>query len=734
MGRILTLILSFFIISSSHADFNQFGANDTVNGSSGSGNPVGSMSVFDVFAGQRGGYLWNSDWGLADLQAITTDNRTFELAPNINCWNANDAYWVNNGQGNKSMSANTVWMRTIQSGDLGVSFTFNCSAFDLNNAYTLKAFVKILDQVGGTYSEQAIDQVAINSTLGSTTLSLNFANVVGGYEGQMLQVGWVVDGLVTDPAVVDSMGSATVTATSLFINNGDTTAPSPNPMTFSQAPSAVSDSTITMTATTATDDLSTVEYYFTCVSGGGNDSGWQTSPVYNDTGLAAGTSASYTVKARDTSVNNNETQASSAFSASTIAQDTNPPSPNPMTFASTDSTPTTITLTATPATDDSAVEYLFDCVSGDGADSEWQSSNVYVDTGLTPGTSYGYTVRARDLSSGTNMTAASSTSFINTDDEPALEANMSYSLTDLSGSSTDASIQAQLSSQGLDLGAVGGSPTIDFDANGAVFGAGQGYVGRQVVRTINDGFADISFEAYATFTFSGTTDEAAFMGMGQGIIATDAPENWGVPGLNLQGVNEVVAELKNELSYSPNQGVNILKITNGVQNATFAGDILDAGQTFRVKLDYDATTSNATFSVDYDYVGGAFVSDQELGTVNMATSDSDPISIWDGAPVRVYVGGGEGTRVSNFEIIADVPAPPVNLGGIAHRNGTAGLSFEWTGVQGTTYIVQYKTDLINDTEWTTDPSVGVVNATENGLIQVDSDLDLDTVFYRILTQ
>ena len=48
--------------------------------------------------------------------------------------------------------------------------------------------------------------------------------------------------------------------------------------------------------------------------------------------------------------------------------------------------------------------------------------------------------------------------------------------------------------------------------------------------------------------------------------------------------------------------------------------------------------------------------------------------------------------------------------------------------------LDYKTDLINDTEWTTDPSVGVINATENGLIQVDSDLDLETVFYRILTQ
>ena len=329
-------------------------------------------------------------------------------------------------------------MRTIQSGDLGASFTFDCSAFDLNN-YAVGAFIKILDPDNG-YSVVAIDQVAINSTMASTTLSLILLTWLVDTKVKYFKLDGL-DGLVTDPAVVDSLGSATVTATSLFINNGDTTAPSPNPMTFSQVPSAVSDSTITMTATTATDDLSTVEYYFTCVSGGGNDSGWQTSPAYNDTGLAAGTSASYTVKARDTSSNNNETQASSAFSASTIAQDTNPPSPNPMTFASTDSTPTTITLTATPATDDSAVEYLFDCVSGDGADSDWQSSNVYVDTGLTPGTSYGYTVRARDLSSGTNMTAASSTSFINTEDEPALEANMSYSLTDLSGSSTDASIQ-----------------------------------------------------------------------------------------------------------------------------------------------------------------------------------------------------------------------------------------------------------------------------------------------------
>ena len=36
MRRVLTLILSFFIISSSHADFNQFGAGNAATGSDGS--------------------------------------------------------------------------------------------------------------------------------------------------------------------------------------------------------------------------------------------------------------------------------------------------------------------------------------------------------------------------------------------------------------------------------------------------------------------------------------------------------------------------------------------------------------------------------------------------------------------------------------------------------------------------------------------------------------------------
>ena len=65
--------------------------------------------------------------------------------------------------------------------------------------------------------------------------------------------------------------------------------------------------------------VSGAEYYFTCTSGGGHDSGWQRSISYKDTGLALGTQYTYTVKARDMSVNYNETAASAGASAKTFA-------------------------------------------------------------------------------------------------------------------------------------------------------------------------------------------------------------------------------------------------------------------------------------------------------------------------------------------------------------------------------------------------------------------------------
>ncbi len=69
-------------------------------------------------------------------------------------------------------------------------------------------------------------------------------------------------------------------------NAPDTTAPDPDPASFAVAPAADGPYSISMTATTASDP-SGVEYYFAETSGnpGGDDSGWQDSPSYTDTGL-----------------------------------------------------------------------------------------------------------------------------------------------------------------------------------------------------------------------------------------------------------------------------------------------------------------------------------------------------------------------------------------------------------------------------------------------------------------
>ena len=106
-----------------------------------------------------------------------------------------------------------------------------------------------------------------------------------------------------------------------FVSMGgtpDTDPPAPDPMTFASAPAATGSSSITMTATAAT-DASGVEYYFTETSGnpGGSDSGWQDSPDYTDTGLTPETQYSYTVTARDKSSNQNTTAPSAAASSTT---------------------------------------------------------------------------------------------------------------------------------------------------------------------------------------------------------------------------------------------------------------------------------------------------------------------------------------------------------------------------------------------------------------------------------
>jgi hypothetical protein len=190
----------------------------------------------------------------------------------------------------------------------------------------------------------------------------------------------------------------------------DTTPPAPDPAEWETLP-RLDGSTARMVAKEAVDAWGwPVEYYFENVSGGGHDSGWQSSRVYNDTGLSSGRQYGYRVKARDAL--GNETKFSAVRYAGTV--DRMPPVPEPYILPNAVVTSQTITLIATEAFDDNGVQYFFDTNTPGANDSGWINTNTYTDANLAPGVTYCYRVRARDMSANQNETPYSAWSCFTT--------------------------------------------------------------------------------------------------------------------------------------------------------------------------------------------------------------------------------------------------------------------------------------------------------------------------------
>ncbi len=184
--------------------------------------------------------------------------------------------------------------------------------------------------------------------------------------------------------------------------------PTPDPMTWAAAPNATSRTEIAMSATVAVStDGGTVEYFFNSTTPGGHDSGWQTSSDYTDTGLNANTTHSYRVKARN-SDNLVETAYSDVRSATTSPEDGTPPSPDPASWAAEPypSGASSIRMIATTASDESGVEYYFECTSNPAFSSGWQDSPTYEAVSLPRG-NYSFVARARDKSPNHNVTGDS---------------------------------------------------------------------------------------------------------------------------------------------------------------------------------------------------------------------------------------------------------------------------------------------------------------------------------------
>ena len=120
-----------------------------------------------------------------------------------------------------------------------------------------------------------------------------------------------------DNSPKQNQGSYSASASATTLQVVDTTPPTPNPSTWAVFPHETGTATISMTANTATDP-SGVLYYFACLTAGGHNSNWQTSPTYQDKGLSPGNTYTYEVRTRDQSSNQNMGSYSSAQSATTL--------------------------------------------------------------------------------------------------------------------------------------------------------------------------------------------------------------------------------------------------------------------------------------------------------------------------------------------------------------------------------------------------------------------------------
>jgi chitodextrinase len=170
----------------------------------------------------------------------------------------------------------------------------------------------------------------------------------------------------------------------------DNTAPS--------VPSALTVNTRALTSikftwTASTDNVGVTSYK---VFRNGTQIGTSSTATYTDIGLASGTNYSYTVAAADAA--GNTSAQSSPLATSTLADTTAPSVPTSLN--SSGQTTTGVSLTWTASTDDVAVAGYK--VFRGGTQIATSPVASFSDTGLTPGTSYSYTVAAYDAAGNTS--------------------------------------------------------------------------------------------------------------------------------------------------------------------------------------------------------------------------------------------------------------------------------------------------------------------------------------------
>jgi hypothetical protein len=203
--------------------------------------------------------------------------------------------------------------------------------------------------------------------------------------------GWVVKHELTTPSPAPTVNVAAP--------------PTPSTMTWSSEPYEISTSQISMIATTASDPSGPVQYFFDYYSSptggaGGNDSTWQTSTSYTDSGLQANHRYGYRVRARDAYNQMNN--------YSTVSYDyTDIETPSGINFGTLTTTSIQVRSTNTPSglNRGSSGLILYNVTAG--TSSGWQQNNNYWTSGsLAVNTQYGFRARARNGDANTTPYSA----------------------------------------------------------------------------------------------------------------------------------------------------------------------------------------------------------------------------------------------------------------------------------------------------------------------------------------
>lgn len=162
---------------------------------------TGGMNVYFL----DGAYAFYSDWALADIKTeLNTTENTISLYPNYNAYDAADPYWSDGENGNKIMEAISMIIDDNLIDD-NITFSGTVVSNTLTEAYTVEAFIKVLNADWGALGEsvQPLDET------GNFTINLDATQYA---DAAHVQYGFIVTGINANPAAMETNGFMVVTA------------------------------------------------------------------------------------------------------------------------------------------------------------------------------------------------------------------------------------------------------------------------------------------------------------------------------------------------------------------------------------------------------------------------------------------------------------------------------------------------------------------------------------------